>query len=67
MVSNKVEENDTNYPGMKKKSSTAVNLFAKNMQNYNRSSSNKSNYVMKDLQRQIAVNQNMRALAEAEI
>jgi hypothetical protein len=50
-VSNKVDESDANYPGMKKKSSTAVNLFAKNMQSYNRSSSNKSNYVMRDLQR----------------
>ena len=48
---NKIEESEGNYSGMKKKSSTAVNLFAKNMQNYNRSSSNKSNYVMKDLQR----------------
>ena len=58
--------------GMRKKSSTAVDLFndvtvkPATQNQYVRSFSNKSQN-LKDLQRKIAVNNNLRALADAEI
>jgi hypothetical protein len=57
---------------MRKKSSTAVDLFndvtvkPATQNQYVRSFSNKSQN-LKDLQRKIAVNNNLRALADAEI